>query len=112
MSELNHDTIAENIVEVLRNNPERWGSSDWNLAIDVDDGSVSIDHNTTCYNECCANRNAVLISMYDFDTDGWFDVTCDDDDNEEYKIIGTTEEWLGSEMFAKHQIAEWLENND
>ena len=102
MTQLNLKTVAENVVETMRNSPEKWGSSDWNLAINLNDGSVSIDHNTLRYNLCCANREVALTSMYDFNTDGWFN----ESDNDEYEILRTTEEWLGSGMFSKHAISE------
>ena len=93
--------IQHNIIIAMQSNPEKWGSSNWNLAVDVDDGTASIDHNTLCYNECCANRNVVVTSMYGFDTNGWFDCV---DDN--YTVIGSVDEWAGSELFSISSLSE------
>ena len=83
---------AANAAELLVECPEDWGNSDWNIAIDVDTGSASIDHNTACYSECCGNKNVILMSLYSFDTDGWFEY--DDDDDEIYSLIGTKDEFV------------------
>lgn len=96
--------IASNVVKTMRNNPEKWGELDWNMAIDIKTLEVSIDHDTTCYKKCCANRICVLISMYGFDKESWFD----DSD----KPIGTVEEWLDNEMFSTATVEEWLDDEN
>ncbi len=105
---IDYEIVAENIVNTMRSNPERWGSSDWNIAINLDDNSASIDHATCCYRECCGNRDVTLISLYGFNTEGWFDMEYDDDDNMIFTVIGTAAEWLESEMFSEAEISEMM----
>jgi hypothetical protein len=103
------EEIQNAVVMTMRNNLDKWGSSDWYLFIGVD-GYVTIDHNTTCYRECCANREpAALISMYDFDGDGWF--VFDDDDNPVLPDDDSIDDWKSSEMFSISEIQRWIDND-
>jgi len=105
----NLTTIQTNLIKVMSENPEKWGDSDWNIAIDLDDNSVSIDHNTTCYNECCSNQDVATVSLYGFDVDGWFEY---DEENDTHTTPIDLENWSGSEMFSESTINEWIEEND
>jgi len=96
--------IQADVIDVMRDNLIYWGSSDWKLFIG-NDGYVTIDHNTTCYKPCCADRTPVaLISMYDFSGDGW--IVQNDDGELTLHPDDTIEDWF--DFFSISQIEEWI----
>ena len=98
------EKIQENVIDAMSEIPEKWGSSEWNIVINIDDNTVSIDHNTCCYDECCADRRVILKGLYGFDTDGWFNYN---EDADEYSTIDL-ENWKDNEVFSIAEISEWI----
>jgi len=86
MNEKLIEKAAVNATEALLEAPGYWGSSNWEIAIDVDNGEAVIGHNTTCYGD----RRVFVIPLYGFDTDGYFTF---DEEGEEFTVIGNVDEF-------------------
>lgn len=101
------EEIRESIIQLMHWHIGLWENSDFYLVLGVREslGYIDINHNTTCYGQCCLNKTVTLISLCNFNLYEWAEY---DEEDEEWVPNGTVEEWTDIELFSFERVREWL----